>query len=203
MVVDLAAHVFEAALLAQRSKLLRFARSRVRGHGELADDLVQETLMRAWANRSSFVEGTNLGAWLFTILRNAHISHMRKASRERVGLDEGWEQLLSTPPPQEDHLALVEVMSAIDTLPEFERTVLVNLGIEDRAHEELAREWGCALGTVRSRLSRARLLLREALERPLRPVSLAPLPLLTAVPTPRWQPLPLVAKRPVVLRLRP
>ena len=202
MVVKLVAHGFEADLLAQSSKLLRFARSRVRGHGELADDLVQETLMRAWANRSSFVEGTNIGAWLFTILRNVHISHMRKASRERVGLDEGWDQLLSTPPRQEDHLALAEVMSAIERLPEFERTVLVSLGIEGRAHEELAREWGCALGTVRSRLSRARLLLREALDRPLRPVALAPLPLVSALSTPRPLPLPLVAGRPAILPVR-
>lgn len=202
MAVDLVAHRFEIELIAQTPKLRRFARSRVNGHGELADDLVQETLMRAWASRGSYVEGTNIGAWLFTILRNAHISHLRKASRERVGLDEGWEQLLSTPPPQEEHLALVEVMSAIELLPEFERTVLVSLGIEGRAHEELAREWGCALGTVRSRLSRARLLLRETLERPRSPVALAPFPLVTAAPTPRWQPLPLVAKRPAVLRVR-
>lgn len=158
---------FEAELIAQTASLRKFARSRVRGHSELAEDLVQETLMRAWANQHRFVEGTNIGAWLFTILRNVHISHVRKASRERVGLDQGKEQQLSSPPTQEDHLALVEVISAINRLPEFEHKVLVALGIEGRAHDEVAQEWGCAMGTVRSRLSRARQLLHETLSRPL------------------------------------
>jgi RNA polymerase sigma-70 factor (ECF subfamily) len=155
---------FSVDLLGQMAQLRRSARRLARGHDDLADDLMQEALTRAWTYRDRFTEGTNLGAWLQTILRNTHISHIRKASREQVGLDAGWEDRLATPATQIDHLALVEVASAMELLSDADRALLVALGVEGRPHEEIALETGRAMGTVRSRLSRARMRLRTVLE---------------------------------------
>ncbi len=159
---------FTLDLLAQTAQLRRTARRRASGHDDLADDLVQETLIRAWAHRDRFAEGTNMGAWLHTILRNTHISHIRKASREQVGIDPEWEARLSCPSNQEVHIALVEVAEAMESLSESDRQALLVLGAEGRPHKEFARAAGCALGTVRSRLSRARRHLRTALENGIR-----------------------------------
>ena len=146
------------------AQLRRSARRRAQDHDDLADDLVQETLIRAWANRDRFAEGTNMGAWLHTILRNTDVSHIRKASREQVGLAEGWEDLLTRPANQLEHVALVEVAAAMTRLPSDDRAILIALGVEGRPHEEVALETGCAMGTVRSRLSRARARLRDILD---------------------------------------
>lgn len=154
---------FAADLNAMRPALERFAWRRA-GRGDLVDDLVQETMLRAWTHQDKFQEGTNLSAWLYTILRNTHISYIRKAQREQVGLDEGWEQSMATPASQEHHLALVNISDALATMPADQREVLLSAGVEGRAHEDIARESGCALGTVRSRLSRARSRLHEILD---------------------------------------
>ena len=154
---------FADDLNAMRPALERFAWRRA-GRGDLVDDLVQETMLRAWTHQDKFQAGTNLSAWLYTILRNTHISYIRKAQREQVGLDEGWEQSLSTPASQEHHLALVDVSAAMDTMAVDQRDVLLAAGVEGRPHEDIARESGCALGTVRSRLSRARSRLHELLD---------------------------------------
>ena len=103
---------FADELAAHRPALERFAWRRA-GRADLVDDLVQETMLRAWKHQDKFQEGTNLSAWLYTILRNTHISYVRKAQREQVGLDEGWEQTMATPATQEHHLSLVNVADAI------------------------------------------------------------------------------------------
>ena len=131
---------FSLDLLDEMAQLRRSARRRAQGHDDLADDLVQETLIRAWAHRDRFAQGTNMGAWLHTILRNTHISHIRKSSREQIGLAEGWEDRLTTPATQIDHLALVEVAAAMKLLPEDDRGILIALGVEGRAHEDIALE---------------------------------------------------------------
>jgi RNA polymerase sigma-70 factor (ECF subfamily) len=154
---------FAADLIAETPALQRFAWRRT-GRGDLVDDLVQETLLRAWTHRDKFTPGTNLSAWLYTILRNTHISYVRKAQRERVGLDEGWEQTMPSLASQDHHVALLDLVEAMDTMPEEQREVLISAGLEGRPHAEIARETGCALGTVRSRLSRARVRLHELLE---------------------------------------
>jgi len=143
--------------------LRRQARSRAAGHDDLADDLVQETLLRAWTSRDRFTEGTNLGAWLFTIMRNTHISHIRKRRREQVGLDDEWANSIGVAATQEDHVFLVEVMAAMDGLAPRDREIIVDATIEDRGHRDIAIGYGCELGTVRSRLSRARRRLGDAL----------------------------------------
>ena len=154
---------FSVELQDHMQALRRQARNRAAGHDDLADDLMQETLLRAWASRDRFTEGTNLGAWLFTILRNTHISHIRKRRREQVGLDEEWANSIGVPANQEDHVALGEVMTAIDGLTSCDRHIIMAATIEERSHMDIAISCGCALGTVRSRLSRARRRLGEAL----------------------------------------
>lgn len=153
---------FSANLQDHMATLHRQARRRAGGHDDLADDLVQETLLRAWASRDRFAEGTNLGAWLFTILRNTHISHIRKRSREQVGFDKEWANSIGVPSNQEDHVALREVMTAMDGLASWDRDIIVAATIEERSHMDIAISCGCALGTVRSRLSRARRRLADA-----------------------------------------
>ncbi len=149
-------HRFSEDMMAQAAALGRFARRRARGHDDLADDLVQETLLRAWANRDRFTPGTNLTAWLFTILRNAHISHIRKTRREQVGLDEGWKDNVPVAANQEDHVALAEVLTAMDRLPSTDSAIFTSILVHGSSHLEIAAQSGCALGTVRSRLFRAR-----------------------------------------------
>jgi len=154
---------FADDLAAERPALERFAWRRAR-RADLVDDLVQETMLRAWAHRDKFQEGTNLSAWLYTILRNTHISFLRKSQREQVGLEEGWEQSMATPASQQDHLDLMEVAKAIGAMPADQRDVLISAGVEGRPHSEIAAQTGCALGTVRSRLSRARVRLNAMLD---------------------------------------
>lgn len=160
---DQNAFTFADELNAHRPALERFAWRRA-GRADLVDDLVQETMLRAWKHQDKFQEGTNLSAWLYTILRNTHISYIRKAQREQVGLDDGWEQTMATPARQEHHVSLLDVAEAIDTMALDQRDVLIAAGVEGRAHEDIARESGCALGTVRSRLSRARTRLHDILD---------------------------------------
>lgn len=151
---------FADALIAETPALQRFAWRRT-GRNDLAEDLVQETLLRAWSNQDKFREGTNMGAWLSTILRNTHISHVRKHKREQVGLAEGWEDTITSPASQDDHLALADVAEAMDELPADQRDVLLAAGLEGRAQEDIARDAGCPVGTIKSRLSRARARLRD------------------------------------------
>lgn len=153
---------FEDSIIAETPKLTRFARRRC-GKADLADDLVQETLMRALTNRDKFTPGTNIGAWLITILRNTHLNHIRKHKREQVGLNEGWENTQSAPASQEHHLTLVEVSNALDTLSSDHRDVLMSAAVDGKSYEEVAEICECPVGTVRSRLSRARSRLTESL----------------------------------------
>lgn len=160
---DQDAFTFADELNAHRPALERFAWRRA-GRADLVDDLVQETMLRAWKHQDKFKKGTNLSAWLYTILRNTHISYVRKAQREQVGLDEGWEKTMATPARQEHHVFLVDVAEAMSSMAVDQREVLIGAGVEGRAHDDIARESGCALGTVRSRLSRARSRLHDILD---------------------------------------
>lgn len=154
---------FADDLMSESVILRRYAWRRT-GRADLADDLVQETMLRAWKHREHFVAGTNLRAWLFTILRNAHISYLRKARREQIGLDEGWENAIATPATQDHHWALVELTEALDDMTACDRDILVQVGLNGHSHKEIADRSDCALGTVRSRLSRARGRLRKLLD---------------------------------------
>jgi RNA polymerase sigma-70 factor (ECF subfamily) len=125
-------------------------------NAERADDLVQETLMKAWDKLSTFAEGTNLSAWLFTILRNAFYSEFRKRRREVEDTDGQMAERLASIPAQDGHMDLQDFREALRTLPASQREVLVLVGGAGMSYGEVARICGCAVGTVKSRVNRAR-----------------------------------------------
>lgn len=141
-------------------QLRAFARS-LCGHRELADDLAQEALMKAWAARDKFQPGTNLRAWLFIILRNIFLSQMRRA-RFRGDWDEGIAaRTLSAPAAQEHQMHVSDLQRALMRLPAAQREALILVGAGGFSYEEAAKICDCAVGTIKSRVARA----RTALER--------------------------------------
>ena len=134
------------------------------GRSALADDLVQETLTKAWAKADSYQDGTNLMAWLFTILRNEFYSHIRKRKREVEDVDGAEAAQLVSAPGQMPNLELGDFRTALATLPEDQREAIILVGASGFSYEEAADIMGCAVGTVKSRLSRARTRLTELLD---------------------------------------
>lgn len=146
-------------------RLRRYARY-LRREPDHADDLVQECLSRAIAKIETWQPGTNLRAWLFVILRNCHINEIRREQRI-VSLDDdasASEPTLTVPGSQETRVALAEVRNAYLSLSEEHREVLLLVAIEGLQYEEASAILDVPLGTVRSRLSRARQALRQALD---------------------------------------
>lgn len=135
--------------------LLAFARS-LSGNPDRANDLVQETLVRAWINRDRFVEGTNLKAWLFTVLRNFYISELRKRKYEVADQDGIIAASIGAEGNQSAHMDLVDFAKAFQSLPLEQREALTLVGAEGFAYEEAALMCGCAVGTLKSRVNRAR-----------------------------------------------
>lgn len=150
-------------ILASVPSLRAFAIS-LSGNGDRADDLVQETLLRAIANIDSFQPGSNLPAWLFTILRNLFRSDYRKRRREVEDSEGNYAKTLKTQPSQSAHLEFEEFRAALDKLPQDQREALILVGAEGFSYEEVAQICGCAVGTVKSRVSRARTRLARSLE---------------------------------------
>jgi RNA polymerase sigma-70 factor (ECF subfamily) len=146
-------------------RLRRYARY-LRREPDHADDLVQECLSRAIAKIETWQPGTNLRAWLFVILRNCHINEIRREQRVVSLEDEtpASEPALTVPGSQETRVALAEVRRAYLSLSEEHREVLLLVAIEGLQYEEAAEILEVPLGTVRSRLSRARQALRQALD---------------------------------------
>jgi RNA polymerase sigma-70 factor (ECF subfamily) len=142
-------------LLAEIPSLRAFALS-LSGNSDRADDLVQDTLMKAWANSSSFMEGTNMRAWLFTIMRNTFFSQYRKARREIQDVEGEAAARLVAMPDQLAHLDFVDFKSQLDRLPADQREALVLIGASGFSYEEAAEICGCAVGTIKSRVNRAR-----------------------------------------------
>lgn len=142
-------------LLAAVPRLRAFAVS-LCGNVDRADDLVQETLVRALANIDSFRPGTNLPAWLFTILRNNFRSEYRKRRREVEDVDGRHTDELRSQPEQIGRVELSELRAALAQLPPDQREVLLLVGASGFSYEEAAEICGCAVGTIKSRLSRAR-----------------------------------------------
>jgi RNA polymerase sigma-70 factor, ECF subfamily len=148
------------ALVAAIPNLRAFAVS-LTGDHHLANDLVQETLLKAWTHREKFEPGTNLRAWLFTILRNSYFSEFRKRRREVQDVDGEAAARLSTPPAQHGHLDLEDFKRALAQLSSDHREALLLVGAEGFSYEEAAEICGCAIGTVKSRVNRARVRLAE------------------------------------------
>jgi RNA polymerase sigma-70 factor, ECF subfamily len=132
-----------------------FARSLTRNRTE-ADDLVQETLLKALSNMDKFDPGTNLRAWLFTILRNTYYTEIRKRRRENDGMAALAQQDTNIGPSQEWSATLTSLKDALALLPDDQREALVLVGAAGLSYEEAAEVCGCALGTIKSRVNRAR-----------------------------------------------
>jgi len=152
----------KADLIAVIPNLRAFAVS-LCGNPDRADDLVQETLVKAWSNLGSFVEGTNLPAWLFTILRNIYYSEYRKRRREVADSDGAIAAKLASAPSQNGHMDLLDFQSALQELPTDQREALILIGASGLSYEEAAQICGCAVGTMKSRVNRARNRLTELL----------------------------------------
>lgn len=133
-------------------------------NADKADDLVQETLVKAWDKQSSFQPGTNLKAWLFTILRNEFYSQMRKRGREVQDSDGIMTGKLAVHPSQHGSLDLGDFRKALERLPEDQREAIILIGASGFSYEEAAEICNCAVGTIKSRVSRARSRLQEILE---------------------------------------
>jgi RNA polymerase sigma-70 factor, ECF subfamily len=129
-----------------------------------AEDLVQDTLLRACDKRDSFEPGTSLQAWLFTILRNSFHTEHRKRSREVEDRDGTHAQALVTLPDQMARLELQDLSVALAKLPADQRQAMLLVGVEGMSYEEAAMVVGVALGTMKSRVNRARHRLAELLE---------------------------------------
>jgi len=141
--------------------LRRFARSLARD-AELADDLVQDCMVRALGNLDSWQQGTNLRAWLITILRNKFYNDCRKTKRERIVLAEhNLSETNIIPARQEVGLQLAAFDEAFGKLSAEHREVLMLIAVEGFRYEEAAKMTGLSVGTVKSRVSRARALLRD------------------------------------------
>ena len=149
-------------LLASIPNLRAFAVS-LAGTSERADDLVQETLMKAWAKFDTFQEGTNLRAWLFTILRNEFYSQIRKRGREVEDAEGTYAARLASQPAQTGHMDMSDFREALAQLPSDQREALVLVGASGFSYEEAAEICDCAVGTIKSRVSRARTRLGELL----------------------------------------
>jgi RNA polymerase sigma-70 factor, ECF subfamily len=131
------------------------------GNVDRADDLVQETLLRALANIDSFQPGTNMSAWLFTILRNHFRSEYRKRRREVEDSDGRYAETLKSQPDQLGHVEFNEFRAALGQLPADQREALVLVGASGFSYEEAAHICACAVGTIKSRVNRARTRLAE------------------------------------------
>ncbi len=150
------------AMLAAVPNLRAFAVS-LCGDMDRANDLVQETLLRAWAHQDSFEPGTNMSAWLFTILRNHFRTEYRKRRREVEDADGGYAERLTSPEAQTGHVEFGELREALLHLPPDQREALVLVGASGFSYEEAAHICDCAVGTIKSRVNRARKKLAEIL----------------------------------------
>lgn len=127
----------------------------------LADDMVQDALVKAWTKIDTFEHGTNMRAWLFTIVRNTYYSHHRKARREVSDADGIYSENLAQKPDHDGRLQMRDFNTAFDQLNPEQREALVLIGAEGFSYEEAAETCGVAIGTMKSRVNRARLRLAE------------------------------------------
>ncbi|MDH4172954.1 MAG: sigma-70 family RNA polymerase sigma factor [Betaproteobacteria bacterium] len=141
------------SLIALIPRLRRYARALV-GERAAADDLVQDTLERAWSKLHMYRRGTDLRAWLFTVMHNVHVNQVR-ASRPTAVLEDDMPELAQRA-VQGDALIVRDLERAVAALPAAQREVLLLVALEDLSYDEAARVLGIPIGTVMSRLARAR-----------------------------------------------
>jgi RNA polymerase sigma-70 factor (ECF subfamily) len=155
---------FKRDLVALIPHLRAFART-LCGDAAAADDLAQDAVLKAWDARSSFQMGTNMKAWTFMILRNQFYSEKRRSWRQTQLDQDAAERTLVAADDPEAPVALDEMRLAMSMLPSEQREALILVGAGGFAYEEAAEICGCAVGTVKSRVSRARRALQAILER--------------------------------------
>jgi len=148
------------SIVEQIPRLRRYARA-LAGDRNAADDLVQDTLERAWTKLYLYRRGTDLRAWLFTVMHNVYVNQ-RRAARPSTSLDDEMPEL-AQPVRETDTLVLRDLDAAIGRLPPDQREVLLLVALEDMSYVEAARVLGIPIGTVMSRLARAREKLRAML----------------------------------------
>ena len=155
---------FKQELAAMLPHLRAFGRS-LTGNADLADDLVQETMLKAWKARAQYVPGgSSMKSWAFVILRNCFLSQMRRKKFTAEYDELAAERLLVAPDDQTDSLHLADVQRALMMLPVDQREALVLIGAGQLSYEEGAAICGCAVGTMKSRVSRGRAALQGILD---------------------------------------
>lgn len=153
---------FKSQLAQVIPHLRAFGRS-LSGNRDLADDLVQETLMKAWAARLRFQAGTNMRAWTFIILRNLYLSQMRRSRFKGEWDDLVADRILAAPASQDKHVELGDMQRALLHLPQPQREALILVGAGGFAYEEAAEICGVAVGTIKSRVARGRVALEAVM----------------------------------------
>ena len=154
---------FKRALAAIIPQLRAFGRSLSHNH-DTADDLVQETMLKAWAARDSFMAGTNLRAWTNIILRNVYFSQVRRAKFKGEWDEFAADLQLAVAPSQENNIALNDLQRALLHLPLDQREAVILMGAGGMTCEEVAEVCQCPTGTVKSRVSRGRAALKSLLD---------------------------------------
>lgn len=154
---------FKRELAAVIPHLRAFGRS-LSGSRDLADDLVQETLLKAWAARTRFQAGTNMRAWTFIILRNHYLSQMRRNRFRGEWDDLVADRLLAAPAGQDKQVELADLQRGLMELPASQREALILVGAGGFAYEEAADICGVAVGTIKSRVARGRAALEQIMD---------------------------------------
>lgn len=154
---------FKRALAEVAPHLRAFARG-LCGCRDRADDLAQEAMLRAWAARDRYAAGTNFKAWIFTILRNHFYSEARRARFHGEYDEVAAERILRAPATQESSIELADVLRALTAIPETYREALILVAAGNLSYEEIAGICDIALGTVKSRICRARAMLANVIE---------------------------------------
>lgn len=129
-----------------------------------ADDMMQDTVLKAWSNMDKFEPGTNMRAWLFTILRNNFYSSRRKLNREVADVDNAFSDTLSVKPDHDGRLQMMDFKDAFDQLADEHREALILVGASGFSYDDAAEMCGVATGTMKSRVNRARAKLTEILQ---------------------------------------
>ncbi len=166
---------FHAELTMLLPHMRAFARS-LTGDADRADDLVQDALLRAIRAKTQFTPGTHLRAWVFTILRNQWVSQMRRRRLFGPSLDDEDAPEIGLPAGQDDAMRLADLRRALQKLSAEHREVLLLVGANGFSYEDAAAICGCAVGTVKSRLSRARRELLQLMDEVPAPVPALPVP---------------------------
>ena len=155
---------FKALLAAVIPHLRAYGRS-LSGNPDLADDLTQDTMVKAWASRDRFERGTSIKAWTFVILRNTFLSQMRRNKFVGEYDETAVERTMSIAANQEESGEMADLQRGLMELPQDQREALILVGAGGMSYEEAASICDCALGTMKSRVSRARAALEEIMER--------------------------------------